>query len=174
MKIDIRGDNLKVTEEIKTQIESKLKKFDRYFTKPEEITAKVVVRTRTNEEVIEITIQTPKFTLRAETSHDELYAALNLTIDKLAKQMNKNKKKMHERYKEDIKLILEDEIEEETLKINKRKKLELKPMSEQEAILQLELIDHDFYIFKNIDTDSICVIYKRHGSSYGIIETENI
>ncbi len=174
MRIEIRKDNFEITEKLKEQIESKLSKFERYFTKPEEIIAKVVVRERYEEQIIEITIHTPKFTIRAETSQEDIYAALNLTIDKLTRQMNKNKKKLHQKYKEDVKLFLDENDEEEKMDliVNKRKRLELKPMSEEEAILQLELIDHNFFIFKNSETDKICVVYKRCDTSYGIIEAE--
>ena len=94
MRIEIRGDKLKITDSIKSQIEEKLGKLDQYFNQPEEIKAYVVVRVKNNEQIIEVTIPTPKFTLRSETAHEDLYAAINLSVDKLERQIRKNKTKL--------------------------------------------------------------------------------
>ncbi len=175
MRIEIRGDKLKVTDSIKSQIEEKLGKLDQYFNQPEEIKAYVVVRVKNNEQIIEVTIPTPKFTLRSETSHEDLYAAINLSVDKLERQIRKNKTKLKKKFKDALRYemmedIEEQEPEEESL-ISKRKTIDLKPMDEEEAILQMELLGHDFYIFKNVDTDNISVVYKRKDGKYGIIDT---
>lgn len=175
MRIEIRGDKLKVTDSIKSQIEEKLGKLDQYFNQPEEIKAYVVVRVKNNEQIIEVTIPTPKFTLRSETSHEDLYAAINLSVDKLERQIRKNKTKLKKKFKDALRYemmedIEEQEPEEESL-ISKRKTVDLKPMDEEEAILQMELLGHDFYIFKNVDTDNISVVYKRKDGKYGIIDT---
>ena len=165
MRIEIRGDKLKVTDSIKSQIEEKLGKLDQYFNQPEEIKAYVVVRVKNNEQIIEVTIPTPKFTLRSETSHEDLYAAINLSVDKLERQIRKNKTKLKKKFKDALRYemmedIEEQEPEEESL-ISKRKTIDLKPMDEEEAILQMELLGHDFFIFKNVDTENISVVYKR-------------
>lgn len=174
MRIDIRGDKIKITEGMKSYIEEKLRKLDGYFENPEERKAYVVVRVRNKEQIIEITIPTPKFTLRAETSHEDFYAAMDLSIDKLERQMRKNKTKMRKKFKDilEYEMLLQKEEEENTSSIQKRKKLELKPMDEEEAILQMELLDHDFFLFKNVDTNSLSVLYKRKDGSYGVIEAE--
>ena len=173
MRIDIRGDKVKITEAIKSQIEEKLGKLDQYFENPEELKAYVVVRVRNKEQIIEVTIPTPKFTLRAETSEEDLYTAIDLTIDKLERQIRKNKTKMRRKFKDVLQYemmmdITEDEAESS---IVKRKAIELRPMDEEEAILQMELVDHDFFVFKNVDTESVSVLYKRKDGSYGIINT---
>lgn len=175
MRIDIRGDKVKITEAIKSQIEEKLGKLDQYFEKPEELKAYVVVRVRNKEQIIEVTIPTPKFTLRAETSEEDLYAAIDLTIDKLERQIRKNKTKMRRKFKDVLQyeMMMDITEDEEESSIVKRKTIELRPMDEEEAILQMELVDHDFFVFKNVDTDSISVLYKRKDGSYGIINTEN-
>ena len=175
MRIEIRGDKLKITDSIKSQIEEKLGKLDQYFNQPEEIKAYVVVRVKNNEQIIEVTIPTPKFTLRSETAHEDLYAAINLSVDKLERQIRKNKTKLKKKFKDALRYemmedIEEQEPEEESL-ISKRKTIDLKPMDEEEAILQMELLGHDFYIFKNVDTDNISVVYKRKDGKYGIIDT---
>ena len=174
MRIDIRGDKVKVTEAIKNQITEKLGKLDQYFENPEELKAYVVVRIRNKKQTIEVTIPTPKFTLRTETSEENLYTAIDLTIDKLERQIRKNKTKMRRKFKDIIHYeMFADEIEEEKeLNIVKRKTIELRPMDEEEAILQMELLDHDFFVFKNVNTESVSVLYKRKDGSYGIIDTD--
>ena len=99
MRIDIRGAKVEITDAIKNAIYEKIGKLDQYFEKPEELKAYVVVRVRNKEQIIEVTIPTPKFTLRSETSHEDLYAAINLSIDKLERQIRKNKTKMRKREK---------------------------------------------------------------------------
>ena len=175
MRIDIRGDKVKITEATKSQVEEKLGKLDQYFENPEELKAYVVVRVRNKEQIIEVTIPTPKFTLRAETSEEDLYAAIDLTIDKLERQIRKNKTKMRRKFKDVLQyeMMVDVPEDEEESSIVKRKTIELRPMDEEEAILQMELVDHDFFIFKNIDTESVSVLYKRKDGSYGIINTEN-
>ena len=177
MNIKIRGDKLLVTEGIKEHVESKLMKLEKYFDKHGEVNANVLVRVGGRNQIIEVTIPTDHFTLRAEESHDDLYAAVDLVVDKLERQIRKNKTRIEKRlYKEKVKEINYDfEIEadeEETNKIVKRKTLDMKPMSEEEAILQMELLGHSFYIFKNDENENISVIYKRKDNNYGIIEID--
>ena len=175
MRIDIRGAKVEITDAIRKAINEKIGKLDQYFEKPEELKAYVVVRVRNKEQIIEVTIPTPKFTLRSETSHEDLYAAINLSIDKLERQIRKNKTKMRKRFKDILQYEMmeqEENIEEEAeATIVKRKKIELRPMDEEEAILQMELSGHDFFVFKNVDTDAISVLYKRKDGLYGIIDT---
>ena len=174
MRIDIRGDKIKITEGIKNQIEEKIGHLDSYFKEPESLKAYVVVRVKNNEDIIEVTVPTPKFTLRSETSDKDFYAALNTSIDKLERQIRKNKTKLKKKFKDTLKYEMIDmEIEEEQVSnITKRKELTLHLMDEEEAVLQMELLGHDFYIFKNSDTDNASVVYKRKDDEYGIINTK--
>ena len=174
MRIDIRGDKIKITEGMKTQIEEKIGHLDSYFKEPESLKAYVVVRVKNNEDIIEVTVPKPKFTLRSETSDKDFYAALNTSIDKLERQIRKNKTKLKKKFKDALKYEMIDmEIEEEQVSnITKRKELTLHLMDEEEAVLQMELLGHDFYIFKNSDTDNVSVVYKRKDGEYGIINTK--
>ena len=174
MRIEIRGDKIKITEGMKTQIEEKIGHLDSYFKEPESLKAYVVVRVKNNEDIIEVTVPTPKFTLRSETSDKDFYAALNTSIDKLERQIRKNKTKLKKKFKDTLKYEMIDmEIEEEQVSnITKRKELTLHLMDEEEAVLQMELLGHDFYIFKNSDTDNASVVYKRKDGEYGIINTK--
>lgn len=171
MKYLIRGEKIPVTDSIKSYIEEKLSKMDKYLDNPENVEAKILIKVKGVEQRVEVTIQTKGYFLRAEESHSDLYAAIDLIIDKLERQFKKYKTKLldksrQENIKEDF--DIDDTIEEE---IVKRKKIYLKPMDEEEAIMQMELLGHTFFVFKNIETDTICVIYKRHDGDYGLIET---
>lgn len=177
MKYTIRGEKIEVTEAIKEYIIEKLSKIDKYFDNPEEVTANVLVRVKNREQKVEVTINTSLFQIRAEESHSDLYAAIDLVSDKVERQIRKNKTKLKNRYdKAQISEMFfdyeSDEDDKEENLIKKRKKIELKPMDEEEPILQMELLDHDFYVFKNIETDTICAIYKRKDGYYGIMDTD--
>ncbi len=177
MKLNIRGDKIEITEAIQNQVMEKLKKLDQYFETPEEITANVLVCINGQHQKIEVTIPTKKFTLRAEESKEDLYASINLVIDKLERQIRKNKTRLNRKYKNNniIEMKMDfkiDESEIEEKKIFKRKEIEMKPMDEEEAILQMELLGHDFFIFKNESEECISVLYKRKNDTYGIINVK--
>lgn len=177
MKVNIRGDKLVVTKAIKEAIEKKLERLDRYFDQDLDITAHVVVKAKGLNQSIEVTVPTSRFTLRAEEVNEDLYAAIDIVIDKLERQIRKNKTKLNNKYKnvDKIEMILDFETEtdeEEESKIVKRKDLEMKPMDEEEAILQANLIGHDFFVFKNIDEECVSVLYKRKDGLYGIINVK--
>lgn len=178
MEILIRGDKIKVTDAIKNYVEGKISKLDKYFDDPASIKGNAIIRVKDNNQIIEITIPTNKFTLRAEEKNDDLYAAIDLVVDKLERQIRKNKtklqsKKIKEKMSKSFMLeAIESEDDDNEGKIVKRKKVEVKPMSEEEAILQMELLEHQFYIFKDSETDKIAVVYQRKEGNYGIIESE--
>ena len=172
MKINIRGDKVEVTKAIKTFIEEKLTKLDKYFEKAEDIKCTVIIRVKNNKQTVEVTVPTSKFTLRAEESHSDLYAAVDLIVDKLERLIRKNKTKLTKHYKNvpSFEMSFDYEgIEEEDKKIIKRKNVDTKPMDEEEAIMQMELLNHDFFAFKNLDEECVSVIYKRKDDTYGII-----
>ncbi len=175
MKYNIRGEKIDITPAIRSYIENKIGKLDKYFEDTQNTSANVVIKIRGKKQKIEITVPAVNYTLRSEESHDDLYAAIDLTVDKLERQIRKNKTKINSRIKKNIILNfeadLEDNFEEDDLKIIKRKKIDMKPMNEEEAILQMNMLAHEFFLFNNIDTESICVIYKRKDGNYGIIET---
>lgn len=171
MKYVVRGNKVEVTEAIKGYIVEKLSKMDKYFDNPDDVEAKVIISARGTEQKIEVTIPAKNYFLRAEVSHSDLYAAVDLAIDILERQFRKYKTKLlTQTRREEINFELE-EFEEENEEIVKRKKVYLKPMDEEEAIMQMELLGHTFYVFKNIATDTVCVLYKRNDGDYGLIET---
>ena len=173
MEYLIRGNKIKVTNSIKEYIESKLERLNKYFDKPNTLKANILIKVKDENQIIEVTIPIGKLTLRAEEKSKDLYAAIDLVADKLERQIRKNKTRIKDRYKreEHVDFVFNfDEKEESNDKIIKRKEIEIKPMSEDEAILQMELLDHDFFVFKNADKDCISVLYKRKDGNYGIID----
>lgn len=176
MKFIIRGQKVEVTDSIKNYIKEKIGRLDKYFTAPESFTATIVIRIRGNDQIVEVTIPTSKTILRGEEAHSDLYASIDLVSDKLERQIRKNKTKMQVKK---VKPIFEEfafdaQVSDDNNEgsIVKRKKLDTKPMSEDEAILQMELLGHDFYIFQNSKTNNISVVYRRKDGNYGLIDTK--
>ena len=179
MKYNIRGDKMIVTDSIKNYVESKLDKLNKYFNE-DDLTANVLTKIRGNKQIVEVTIPTDKFILRSEEEHDDLYAAIDLVSDKLERQIRKNKTKLNKQNKVNNKYDylnfdyeIDNEDKEEELKIVKRKTVDTKPMDEEEAILEMELLGHNFFVYKDMHTNDVCVIYKRKDGNYGVIDTNN-
>ncbi|EQJ04915.1 ribosomal subunit interface protein [Clostridioides difficile P6] len=181
MNIIISGKQIELTDAIKNKIETKLSKLDNYIHPDTDV--KVTVSARKARQKIEVTIATVNGPIiRAEDMQENLYTAIDVVYDKLSKQLKKYKKRLQDKHKDnksirfqDAEINLADEQEDygdenQELVIQRRKKFSVKPMSEEEAVLQMELIGHDFYMFKNIDSDEIAVVYKRNNGGYGIID----
>ncbi len=178
MEIFVRGDKIKVTKAIQDYAQEKLGRIEKYLGDSDSVRATVMVNVKGHNQKVEVTIPLKTVILRAEETRDDLYAAIDVVVDKLERQIRKNKtklqsKKMKEIFSKDFMFEQIEKVEEENSdKIVKRKKVEVKPMSEEEAILQMELLEHQFYIFKDSETDNIAVVYKRNEGNYGIIESE--
>ncbi len=177
MELQIRGDKITVTKSIKDYVTEKMGRLDKYFDADKKITAQVIIRVKNKEQKVEVTVPTNKFTLRAEETHNDLYAAIDLVIDKLERQIRKNKTKLDTKYKNLIQLDINTNFdvqddEEEEVKIVKRKTIDTKPMDEEEAILQMDLLNHDFFVFKNVDEECVSVMYKRKDGNFGIINVK--
>ncbi len=174
MEYVIRGKKVKVTNDLKSYTEEKLSKLDKYFNEDENFTCNVMIRLNDPIYKVEVTIPVKKVILRAEESHKDPFAAIDLIIDKLERQIRKNKTRMSKRVIKDKFLSFADfkveKVENDKSKIVKRKYVELKPMSEDEAILQMNLIDHDFFVFRDAKTGDIEVLYRREDENYGLIK----
>lgn len=177
MKITLRGKNIEITEAIEEKVSEKLSKLDKYFIVSENVEAKVLVRTYPYGQKIEVTIPTEYVLLRAEVVDQDLYNAIDLVIDKLEGQIRKYKTRLNRKSK-DNKLAfnlasiepLEEEEEEDVLV--KTKTITPKPMDMEEAIMQMELIGHSFFVYRDTETDAISIVYRRNDGDYGLIETE--
>lgn len=182
MKYQIIGKNIEVTEGIRSAVESKLARMDKYFLINEEVTCRVVVRSYKVGTKIEITIFTPQMDLRAEVSNDDLYAGVDLAIDKLEGQMRKIKTRMDRSRGGKISLgealALEsleplDYEDEDSDTVVRTKSKYLEPMSVEEAITRMEAIDHPFFLYLDEEDDKISVVYVREDGGYGIFQAEN-
>lgn len=175
MKYIIRSAKMKNTDAIKEYIENKLARLDKYFQDSDEIEANVLTKVNGKKQTIEVTIPTKHFTLRNEETNEDLYAAIDKVVDKLERQIRKNKEKINKKVNKtlinDFEYDLVDELSEDE-KIVKRKNVELKPIDEDEAIIQMEMLGHSFFVYKDVNTNEVCVLYKRKNGNYGIIETK--
>lgn len=176
MKFNIHGQKLEVTDAIRSYIEEKIGRLEKYFENPSELTAKVVIKMRGRDQVVEVTIPAPRLILRGEEANKDLYASIDLVSDKIERQIRKNKTRMSSKNnKKNVdNFIVDFKVEDLELDDNvvvKRKTIEMKPMSEEEAILQMELLGHEFFVYKDVEHDTVCVLYKRKDGNYGIIET---
>ena len=176
MKITLRGKNIEITEAIEEKVSEKLSKLDKYFIVSENVEAKVLVRTYPYGQKIEVTIPTEYALLRAEVVDQDLYNAIDLVIDKLEGQIRKYKTRLNRKSK-DNKLAfnlasIEPLEEEEEDVLVKTKTITPKPMDMEEAIMQMELIGHSFFVYRDTETDAISIVYRRNDGDYGLIETE--
>lgn len=179
LRYQVRGENLEITQAIREYVETKVSKLEKYFSN--EIDANVYANAKVyknGNKKIEVTVPLKGVTLRAEESHADLYAAVDLVVDKLERQMRKYKTKINRKSREKgsvVEEILTTELEEtpeETLEFVKTKKVPANVMSKEEAILQMELLGHDFFVFVDEATDQFAVVYRRKDNNYGVLELE--
>ena len=175
MEIIIRGDKIKITNAMSDYINEKLGKLEKYLKNSDDVRVNVIVKVKNHEQRVEITIPLKTYILRSEETKDDFYAAVDKAVDKLERQIRKNKTRMmSKQVKTNIDFdmsIIEPEKEEDN-KIMKRKVVDVKPMNEEEAIIQMELLGHQFYMYKDSESEKIAVVYKRTDGNYGILEAE--
>lgn len=174
MKITIYGKQMNVRESLRALIEKKLGKFAKFFD--EETEAFVTCRVRRGVKIIEITIGYRGTTFRSENEGETFMAALDRAVEGLERQIRKNKTRLEKTVKRGAFNITDDEdddeyLEEENFEI-RIKRFPFKPMTAEEAILQMNLLGHDFYAFIDAQTQKTCVVYKRTAGGYGLIEPE--
>lgn len=175
MKIKIFGKNIEVTEGIKSAVEEKLSKLDKYFT--EETRADVTLSVKRNEQKVEVTIPVKGSIIRAEEVSGDMYASIDMAQETIERQLVKYKNKLVDKkkaYRDDFTAdyidMDYDEDEDEAVKIVRTKSFGIKPMDPEEACVQMELLGHNFFVFLNARTDEVNVVYKRKGGTYGLIE----
>src|SRR5699024_4460631 len=183
MNYIIRGENIEVTQAIKDYVETKIDKLNRYFDTTPSSDVHVNLSVYNNEQQIEVTIPMTDLVLRAEEQHDDLYAAIDLVVDKLERQIRKYKTKINRKFRQKgaakyIFAELENEKrkeaeEEDQIEIVRTKRFNLKPMDSEEAILQMDMLGHTFFVFTNAETNDTNVVYRRRDGKYGLIEPTN-
>ncbi len=170
MKIAIITRKFEATEDVKARIQKKLNKLDKFF--PVETEAKVTLKEEGGKVRVEVTIRQGGAIFRAEETDKEVYNAIDRVEEVLERQIRKNRtrlsKKLH--FPKDSFADVGVEDTEEELEISKVKKFEISPMTVEEAVMQMNLLSHEFYMFRNADTGAINLVYKRKGGSYGVIE----
>ncbi|KWU67353.1 Fis family transcriptional regulator [Bacillus mycoides] len=180
MKFNIRGENIEVTPALKEYVEKKLSKLERYFDTFPEI--KVNLKVYSDKQRIEVTIPFTDLLLRAEETNSDMYAAIDLVVDKIERQIRKHKTKVNRKLREkgSIKtnfilpeaVAVLEAVEEDELELVRTKRFDLKPMDVEEAILQMDMLGHSFFVFTNADTNETNVVYGRKDGKYGLIETK--
>lgn len=168
MKIQYVGKNIQVTDAIKSYAESKLKKIDKFFE--EDYSVKLVVGTQRDRQTVEFTVYYPPITIRSEVTTDDLYASIDKAVDILVSQIVKQKKRI-KNTSASIRFAKEESLDEkeEEKEIIRRKEIELVPMWEDEAIMQMELLNHDMFVFLDAKENIVKVLYRRKDGKYGII-----
>lgn len=175
MKITIRGKNFEVTDSLRDYAEKKLSKLTRYLDQIHE--AQVTLFAEKDTYVVEVTIPLNGIILRGEEeSHDSLYAALDMVIDKLEKQIQKQRTKLFKRFRnqglKELITSMGEENRKEEPQVVRTKRFTFKPMLVDEAILQMNLLGHDFFVFSNAENGHVNVLYRRKDGNYGLIESE--
>jgi len=175
MKLLVRGKNIEVTDSLKNYAEKKLSKIDKYFTiEPE---AQVTMTVERGIHKVEVTAGINGLILRAEEATEDMYASIDQVVDKLERQLRKYKTRINRKARQTgglkikgDKIADEEEDIEDTLEIVKIKRFMIKPMDVDEAVLQMNLLGHDFYVFVNSENDEVNVVYRRKDGKYGLIE----
>jgi ribosomal subunit interface protein len=181
---NIRGDNFEVTPAIREHIEKKLEKIERYFPEGTDATVMVNLKTINNSQTqAEVTVPMKNLVLRGEERHEDLYAAIDLIVAKLERQIRKYKTRINRKFRDresmSTAFAAESPItsqnyadeEEEDLTIVRTKQFDLKPMDEEEAVLQMNMLGHNFFVFTDAESNGTNIVYKRKDGTYGLIET---
>lgn len=176
MKFNIIGRKITVNQKNSEYIQKKIGKLDKYFKQEPE--ARIVIGTVKDKEYIEATIYSEGIIFRAEVTDIDVFTATDKVIDLIERQIRKNKTKLEKKTRreafDDTKLLSGDDFSDELnseFKIVKKKRFHVKPMNPEEAVLQMNLLGHNFFVFKNEETNDMNVVYKRNDGNYAIIES---
>ena len=178
MKINITGKNIELTDGLKTAVNDKLSKLDKYFT--DDTTVNVTLSVEKDRQKIEVTIPIKEQIIRSEQVSNDMYVSIDLVEEVIERQLRKYRTKLVSKQNEPKEFFQEDFIEEDDnddeedsqIKIKRTKHFGIKPMYPEDACVQMELLGHDFFVFRNAETDEVNVVYKRRGNTYGLIEPE--
>ena len=176
IKYSIRGENIEVTDAIRNYVESKLGKIEKYFHANQDLDARINLKVyREKTAKVEVTILLESITLRAEDVSQDMYGSIDLVVDKIERQIRRNKTKIERKHRQKVATgqIFTDELVEQVedeVKVVRTKQLDLKPMDMEEAILQLELLGHDFFIYTDANDGTTNVLYKREDGDLGLLE----
>jgi len=174
MKFIISGKNIDVTESLKEMAQEKIGKLEKYFTPDTEVN--ITMSVEKERQKIEVTIPIKGHVIRAEQVSNDMYASIDMVEEVIERQIRRYKSKLtnpKQSISNFTESFLDEEVEDdEKIDIKRTKKFAIKPMDPEEACVQMELLGHNFYVFRNATTDEVNVVYKRKGESYGLIEPE--
>ncbi len=175
MKIIITGRNIELTDGLKSAVEDKLSKLDKYFA--EDTQANVTLSVEKERQKIEVTIPVKGHIIRSEQVSNDMYVSIDLVEEVIERQMKKYRNKIVSRQQEPGEFFNADFInkadeDDEEIRIIRTKRFGMKPMYPEDACVQMELLGHNFFVFRNAETDEVNVVYKRRGNTYGLIEPE--
>ena len=174
MNIIIIGKNIDVTPGLREAVEEKIGKLEKYFTPDTEV--HVTLSVEKDRQKIEVTIPVKGSIIRSEQVSNDLYVSIDLVEEIIERQLKKYKSKLvnykqnSDNFKQDY--IEKDFADDDEIKIIRSKKFDMKPMYPEDACVQMVLLGHNFFVFQNAETDQVCVVYKRKGNTYGMIEPE--
>ena len=175
MKYTYTGKGMEVTESLKARVEKKLGKFERYFRDEPEATVRFKQQ-KGARNIVEITVSTGGVIMRAEESSNDMYLSIDHAVDKLESQIRRHRTKLEKRiHAAELEPAYEEApvYEEATYDVVRTKKFAVKPMSVEDAIAQMELLGHDFFLFLNEEVNVMCVLYRRADGTYGLLQPEN-
>ena len=174
MRYTITGRNIEVTPGLKSEVEEKIGKLERYFTPDTEVI--VTLSVQKDRQKIEVTIPMKGNLIRAEETSNDMYVSIDLVEEVIERQLRKYKNKIVDKQQAAANFQKEyldkDYEEDEEVKIIRTKKFGIKPMYPEDACVQMELLGHNFFVFFNAETEQVNVVYKRKGNTYGLIEPE--
>ena len=175
MRYIISGKNIEVTDALKDRVVSKLSKMEKYFSR--EVEARVTLSVEKLRQIVEVTIPLKGSVLRAETESDNMYSSIDAISEIIEKQFLKHRKKLVDKHKgaETFRVDFIEELAElpdTDVIIDRSKRFAVKPMTPEEACMEMDLLGHDFYMFRNAETEEVNVVYKRKRGSFGLIEPE--
>jgi len=184
MKFNVRGENIEVTNALREYAEKKVGRIEKYFDTPPTSDVHVTLKVVKDVHVVEVTVPLRGVVLRGEESNEDMYAAIDLVVEKLERQIRKHKTKINRKFRQEgsLRTLFKEEAgnnnlcseEEDELKIVKTKRFNIKPMDIEEAILQMDMLGHSFFVFSNAETEEMNVVYKRKDGRYGLIEPDDM
>lgn len=187
MQFTIRGQQIEVTDALKDYVDKKLSRLDKYFEAPPTSEGHVTLSVVRGLHTVEVTIPLTGVVLRAEDRSEDMYASMDAVVDKLERQVRKHKTKLNRKIRQEggLKTLIADngaaatgttmaqaEYDEDDYEVVRTKRFTMKPMDVEEAILQMNMVGHNFFVFSNIDTQEVNVVYKRDDGKYGLIERD--
>lgn len=179
LRIVVKGKNLRVTDALREYAEKRAAKVAKFFPNEESISVEIVLRIERNQQIAEITVHVRSLVIRAESRTGDMYASIDACIDRVGGQVRRHKTRLQKRFQvasKDARVAVnaesENDVDEDLPAVVRRKRFAIKPMSVDEALMQMDLLGHDFFVFVNAASDQVNVLYRRTDGNVGLLEPE--